>query len=405
MNAFIQSLKTRFFSNVYGDLVGGLTTAIVALPIALAFGVASGLGPAAGIYGAIACGIFAAAFGGTPAQVSGPTGPMVVVAATIIGATIGNPAAFFAAVLLSGVILVLLGMLGAGKLIRWVPDSVISGFMTGVGVIIISLQLRPLLGLKGMGSVVESLTSLPAALGTVSLAATLLGLATIAAIYLLPLLTRKVPSSLIAVVVMTVLAAILGLTIPKIGAVPAGLPAATLPWFDLAYIWIVLKGAVYLALLSAIDSLMTSVIVDRISGSKHEGNQELIGQGIGNAVAGIIGGLPGSGATMRSLVNIRAGGKTRLSGVFHGLILLAVLVGLGPYAALIPMSCLAGVLITVGIGIIDYSALKAIGKAHWSESLVMLMVLAITVFADLLTAVAVGVALSWLLARLARRHG
>jgi SulP family sulfate permease len=374
--------------------MGGLTAAIVALPLALAFGVASGLGATAGLYGAIACGIFAALFGGTPGQVSGPTGPMTVVTTGLFLAHPDHPGVIFAAVILAGVLQILLGVFRLGNLIHYIPYPVISGFMSGIGIIIILLQIPPLFGLAGGGGVLDMLRVYPRIPAEFNPAAAALGVGTFAAIVGLKKLAPRLPATLVALVLATLAAVLLGLQVPTIGPIPGGLPAPSVPRVAAAEVHILVEAAIALALLGSIDSLLTSVVVDKITGRRHDSNRELIGQGIGNTVSGLIGGLPGAGATMRSVVNIQSGGRTNLSGTVHGLVLLAVLLGLGALTARIPLACLAGILIHVGVTIIDYRGLKSVRKAPWSDTFVMAVVLGLTVFVDLIIAVIVGIALA-----------
>lgn len=399
-----QILRARLLGNVRGDLLGGLTAGIVALPLALGFGVASGIdgGAAAGLYGAIAVGLFAALLGGTPSQVSGPTGPMTVVVAGI-AATLPDPDLVFLAVLLGGAVQVAFGVLRLGRYIQYVPYPVISGFMSGIGVIIVLLQLPVLLGQPAVSKPLEGLRTLPAAIAAADLAALGLGLGTIAAIYLVPRLTKKVPGTLVALVAFTAVAVLAGLTVPSIGTIPTGLPSVRLPALDLAALEAVLPAAITLAALGSIDSLLTSLVADKVTSTRHDSEQELVGQGLGNVAAALIGGLPGAGATMRTVVNVRSGGRTHLAGIVHSAFLLAVLLGLGPLAAKIPMAVLAGILITVGIGIIDYKGLRHIVAAPRGDSAVMLLVLVITVVHDLMWAVGAGTILASLL--LVKRFG
>ncbi|KYJ86901.1 SulP family inorganic anion transporter [Sulfurovum riftiae] len=390
-----------------GDLFGGITAAVVALPLALAFGVQSGMGAIAGLYGAIALGILAAIFGGTKTQISGPTGPMAVVAAAVIAgeiaiygsvdAAIGTIVATF---VLAGVFQILMGISGIGKYVRYMPYPVISGFMSGIGLIIIFLQIFPFFGLKSPSQIVDVFTSLGTIAGNINWQAVGLAVATIAIIYLFPRVTRKVPSALVALIGLTLVAVLMKLDVPVIGDIPKGFPDVhidTLLSMDWHHPMTMVIPALTLAALGAIDSLLTSVVADNKTKTKHDSNRELIGQGVGNVGAGLIGGLPGAGATMRTVVNIDAGGRTRLSGVIHGLGLLAVLLGAGTYAAMIPLPVLAGILITVGVGIIDYKGLKHITDVPRSEAVIMVIVLILTVFVDLLQAVAVGMVLASIL--------
>ena len=389
--------KKTYLSNLRGDLFGGITAGIVALPLALAFGVASGLGAEAGIYGAIAIGIVAAIFGGTPTQISGPTGPMTVVMAGIVASMTGSPAAVLLAVILAGVFQIIFGLLRLGTFIKYIPYPVVSGFMSGIGVIIVCLQLLPMLGASVPPNVPKALAGLPAAFSQLNVAALGLGLATIAIIYTVPRFTKVVPGALVGLLVMTAVSVAMKLDVPRIGEIPTGLPALQIPPFDLAILAAVIVPALTLAALGSIDSLLTSLVADNITRTKHDSNKELIGQGLGNMLTGFVGGIPGAGATMRTVINVRSGGTGPLSGVVHGLLLLAVLLGLGPLASHIPLAVLAGILVTVGIGIIDYKGVKHFLRVPKADAVVMVVVLGLTVFVDLIQAVALGLVMACLI--------
>lgn len=381
-------------SNLRGDITGGITAGVVALPLALALGVASGLGPMAGIYGAIAVGFFAALFGGTGPQISGPTGPMVVVLAGLFASLSGDASLIFTAVILAGLLQVVFGILGVGHYIRLVPYPVISGFMTGIGVIIIILQLNPLLGHASPGGTLGALGNVPEALSAVHPANLLLGLGTLVMVYMWPAKWGKyVPSPLAALVIGTVLAYFL-LDVPILGSIPTGLPELQMPVLGGDNMVLVVEAAIILAILGALDSLLTSLVADNMTRTRHHSNKELIGQGIGNTAAGFIGGIAGAGATMRTVVNIRSGGQTRISGMVHSLVLLAVALGLGPLAENIPQAVLAGILVKVGLDIIDWKYLKRAHQGPRWDLLLMVLVLGLTVFVDLITAVGVGVVLA-----------
>ena len=388
------SIKGRYFANPIGDLMGGLTTGVVALPMALAFGVASGLGAQAGLYGAMATGIFAALFGGTPAQVTGPTGPMTVFVATFVAGHLKEPNLIFAAVVLAGIFQIFFGLIKSGQLIRYVPYPVISGFMTGIGVIITMIQIPPLFGLKSYGDVEESLFHYLEIPKNLNLNAAIIGLLAIAIIYLFPLITKKIPPPLVALFICSIISIYYKMDLPRIGEIPSGLPDLKIPAISFTELHMILPIALALAVIGSIDSLLTSLVMDRVTGKRHDSDQEQVGQGIGNIASGLIGGLPGAGATMRSLVNAKSGGTTFSGGIIHGLLLLTVLVSIGPIASLVPLSCLAGILITVGISILDYKGLMSIGKAPKEDILVMFITLILTVFVDLIMAVFVGVALA-----------
>ena len=395
------------FNNLRGDVFGGITAGVVALPLALAFGVQSGAGPVAGLYGAIAIGIFAAIFGGTSTQVSGPTGPMTVISALVIAKAIEGYGSLEAGMgfiicifVLAGIVQILFGLLQLGAYIKYIPYPVVSGFMSGIGGIIILLQIFPFLGQASPKKVLDVITHIPDAIPLINWEAVLISSSTIAIIYLFPRFTKAVPSTLVALISMTIVTASMGLEVPVIGPIPTSLPELNLGAIVNIHdtdITLIVELALTLALLGAIDSLLTSVIADNITKTKHHSNRELVGQGIGNIIAGCIGGLPGAGATMRTIVNINAGGQTPLSGVAHGVLLLGTLLGLGNYAQEIPIPVLAGILITVGIGIIDYKGLRHIKSVPRTDAVVMLIVLGMTVFVDLIQAVATGLILSSIL--------
>ncbi|HUS52938.1 MAG TPA: SulP family inorganic anion transporter [Thermohalobaculum sp.] len=389
-------MSIRIFSNLRGDLFGGLTAAVVALPLALAFGVASGVGPIAGLYGAIAVGFFAAVLGGTPAQVSGPTGPMTVVMAAIVAQYADNLTEAFAIVALGGSFQVIFGLMRVGRFVSYTPYSVVSGFMSGIGVIIIVIQTLPFFGLAtapgGPLGTMRIWPQIPAGLNWQALAIAMASLATMIAWP--KRLAAMVPPPLAAITIGTLMSVLLLPAAPVIGEVPTGLPSLVIPTFPLVDLPQVVQAALVLALLGSIDSLLTSLVADTITRTRHNSDRELIGQGIGNMVSGLIGGLPGAGATMRTLINVRAGGRTPLSGVVHALVLLALLLGLGPLAERVPHAALAGILIKVGWDIIDWSYLRRIRHAPRDKVVVMLVTLGLTVFVDLITAVAVGLILA-----------
>jgi SulP family sulfate permease len=379
-----------------GDLFGGISAGIVALPLCLAFGALSGLGPEAGLYGAIAAGILAAIFGGTPLMVTGPTNPMTLVAATVVAANMlpggkVNLAIVVTAFLLAGVLQLLLGVLRLGGYVRYVPYPVISGFMSGIGIIIIIQQLYPIVGGQAPSSdAVKVLGSLPMLPSRILWPVALLGVATFAIIQILPRFTRKIPASLVALVLVTAASLAFAVDAPRIGTIPAGLPALVVPALTFDQATLVVSAAIQLALLGAIDTLLSALLADSLTKSHHDSNRELIGQGIGNMAAALVGGLPGAGANIRTIVNIEAGGKTRLSGVIHGLFLLAVLLGLSNLVQYIPNAVLAGILLGAGLSCIDFRGLSHLGKVPRSDAAVLLVVLGLTVFAGLIVAVAVG---------------
>lgn len=382
------------FTHLRGDLFGGVTAAIVALPLALAFGVASGAGAQAGLYGAICVGLFAALFGGTPTQISGPTGPMTIVSASVFTQFAGEPAIAFTVVMLTGAFQILFGALRLGRFVNLMPYPVISGFLTGVGCILIIMQLEPLLGYPSQPSVINALTVLPADLGAPNMQAVAIGLVALAIVLFLPKsIGRIVPAPLLALIVCTIAAIALD-GAPLIGAAPSGLPEWQVPAISFSVLNEMLIYAAILAALGSIDSLLTALVADNITRTFHNSDKELVGQGVGNLAAGLAGGIPGAGATIRTLSNVHAGGRTVLSGITHSIVLLAIALGLGPLVAHIPYAALAGVLIKVGIDVIDWRFIRRMHRAPRTDLVLMLVVLALTVFVDVMTAVGVGVVLA-----------
>ena len=375
-----------------GDVFGGVTAAVVGLPVALAFGVASGLGALAGIYGAIAVGFFAAVFGGTKSQISGPTGPMAVAMAVIVTSYANNLAEAFTVVIMAGLIQILLGVMKIGRFVSFTPYSVISGFMSGIGVIIILLQTLPFLGASvAMGGPMGAVRSWPDVIKDVNISAFAIAAVTLVVGIVWPAKLRRVlPPTLAALMAGTALGILWLTDTPVIGDVPTGLPELKLPVISVDLLTSAIQPALTLALLGSIDSLLTSLIADAITRTRHSPNRELIGQGIGNMIAGFIWGLPGAGATLGTVVNIRAGGRTQVSGVLRAAILLALVLGLGKYVEVIPHAVLAGILMKVGWDIIDWRFITRIHRVQREHLLVMVITMGLTVFVDLVTAVVVG---------------
>lgn len=377
-----------------GDILGGTVAGIVALPLMLAFGEASGAGPIAGVWGAIIVGFFAAVLGGTPAMVSGPTGPMIVVFAGVFTSVNGDPTLVFPAIVLAGLLQIAFGFLGIGKYIKLVPYPVISGFMSGIGVIIIALQLSRLFGSQPTGSgTMSAIEAIIPAVRGLDLAATGLGVMTLLIVFLWPKkLQQYVPGALIALVVGTLASSFVA--VPVIGDIPLGLPDFTVPGFSSETIGVVLEGAVILAILGSIDTLLTSLIADNLTQTRHHSDRELVGQGIGNAFAGFFGAMPGAGATSTTVVSMRSGGRGRVAGAAHAVVLAVIVLVAGPLAEDIPHAVLAGILIKVGIDILDFDYLKRAHRGPKLDLVLMATVLIMTVLVDLITAVAVGVVIA-----------
>lgn len=471
----------KIFAHIKGDTFGGLTAGIIALPLALAFGVYSGLGPTAGLYGAIFLSFFAALFGGTNTQISGPTAPMtalsMVVIASLIASNDGDVGKalpiILAVFMLSGFMQVVLGLMKLGEYIRYIPYPVVSGFMTAIGLIIISTQTLPVLGYypkedinlvtsfkpeaeaeilskilqeeasegllvledfsetvergseiteavilqeaevlaaKHASGVVGALKVIPTALGQINWIELILALGTMLIIYGFKRITSVIPSTLVALVVMTTIAIFFVPTYRPITAIPSGFP--TPQWSVFSEIsFLELSPYVFtsltLALLGAIDSLLTSVVADNMTKTRHLPNKELIGQGIGNTISALFGGLPGAGATIRTVVNINSGGVTRVSGMISSLVLLMILLIFSSVASTIPAAVLAGILITVGISVMDYRGLKAIPDLPKdikflklgisSEVIILLVVMLLATFWNLVYAVGIGLVIASLM--------
>ena len=375
-----------------GDIFGGVTSMIVALPVALAFGIASGMGAAAGLYGAISVGFFAAVFGGTKSQISGPTAPMTVAMAAVITVYSSTLTEALTVVVLAGLFQVVLGVSKIGRFVAYTPYVVVSGFMSGIGVIIMLIQTRPFLGLPpAFGGAMGALKSMPETFANINISAMIIAAVTLAvAIFWPTKLNRRLPAPLVALVAGTLLGVLWLNDAPVIGQVPTGLPTLQIGLPPLAFLIKALEPALILALLGSIDSLLTSLVADSLTGTQHKPNKELVGQGIGNMVAGLFGALPGAGATMGTVVNIRAGGSTQVSGALRAILLLGLVLGLGRYVEPIPLAALAAILMKVGWDIIDWRMVVRVHRIRREHLFVMLLTLGLTVFVDLVTAVAIG---------------
>ena len=395
------TLINRFSTaNLRGDLFGGATTAIVSLPLALAFGVASGAGPEAGLYGALLVGLFASLFGGTSTLISEPTGPMTVIMTAVLTTMIaanpeGGVAMAFTVVMMAGAFQILFGVLKLGKYITLMPYSVISGFMSGIGIILILLQLPPLLGQPTQpGGAMGTISALPEILAGINPVAAALGLATLLVLLFTPKrLSNYLPPQLIALVLGTGVAFLFlgNSSLVTVGEISIGLPAIVLPTFTPELITTMVVDALLLAILGCIDTLLTAVIADSLTRTDHDSNKELVGQGLGNMMSGFCGGLPGAGATMGTVVNIQSGGRTPLAGALRVAILAVVIFGAAELTEHIPLAVLAAIAIKVGLDILDWSFLKRAHRINLPTTLIMYGVMLLTVFIDLMVAVGVGV--------------
>ena len=385
--------------NVRGDMFGGVTAAVIALPMALAFGVASGAGAEAGLYGAILIGLFAAIFGGSPTLISEPTGPMTVVFTAVIAKLIASDpqngmAMAFTVVIMAGMFQILFGVMKLGKYVTLMPYTVVSGFMSGIGIILILLQLGPMLGqIAPSGGVIGVVQSVPNLIAGIQADEAMLGLLTLGILFFMPgKLKRYLPPQLIALILCTVLSVIfMGMDdIRRIGEIPTGLPSFQMPYFSVEQWQIMLIDAIVLGMLGCIDALLTSVVADSITRQQHKSDKELVGQGIGNMMSGLFGGLPGAGATMGTVVSIQAGARTALSGVVRAAILLIVIMWAAGLTAVIPIAVLAGIAIKVGFDIIDWGFLRRAHRVSRKGAIITYSVTALTVFVDLIAAVGIG---------------
>ncbi|WP_462154405.1 SulP family inorganic anion transporter [Pseudoalteromonas piscicida] len=397
------TLKRFKNASLKGDLFGGVTTAIISLPLALAFGVASGAGAEAGMWGAILVGLFAALFGGSTSLISEPTGPMTVIMTAVLTAMMSKYpenglAMGFTVVMMAGAFQVLLGTLKLGKYVTLMPYSVISGFMSGIGVILIILQLAPLLGHQApAGGVVGTLSNLPSLLMNLHFSELFLGVITLAILFKMPSKWRQyVPAQLVALVAVTLLSIIIFDTdsIRRIGEIPSGLPSIVLPVLSPELLVEMLIDALVLGTLGCIDTLLTAVIADSLTRTEHDSDKELRGQGIANMIAGLFGALPGAGATMGTVVNIQVGARSPIAGIFRALILMAVVFIAGSLTEPIPMAVLAGIAVYVGFNILDWSFIQRAHKLSVSQMAIMYGVMLLTVFVDLIVAVGLGVFIS-----------
>lgn len=395
----------RRFANIdlKGDLFGGVTTAIISLPLALAFGVASGAGAEAGLWGAIMVGLFAALFGGSSTLISEPTGPMTVIMTAVLTSMMARYpetglAMTFTVVMMAGAFQILLGTLKLGKYITLMPYSVISGFMSGIGVILIILQLSPLLGQAApSGGVMGTLSALPDIISNMKFNELFLGLLTLGILFLLPNKYRKyVPAQLVALVAVTIISVLLfdSEDIRRIGVIPAGLPSLVIPTFNAEIFTTMVIDALVLGTLGCIDTLLTAVIGDSLTRKEHDSDKELRGQGLANMISGLFGALPGAGATMGTVTNIQVGARSPLSGVARALVLALVVLVAGGLTEPIPMAVLAGIAVYVGFNILDWSFIQRAHKVSVQGMAIMYGVMLLTVFVDLIVAVGLGVFIS-----------
>ena len=381
------------FKTVRGDILGGITSAVVVLPVGMAFGIASGMGIVAGLYGAVAMCLCGSIFGGTRTQISGPTAPMTVAMTAVIATYAdGSVAQALVIVAFAGIIQVLLGLSRIGRFVVYTPYVVISGFMTGIGLIIVLVHLPPILGAPTpSGGALGAVSALPEAFGTTNLHAAFIAIVTVAVGLLWPKrFARFMPAPLVGLISGSILGLLWLTQAPTLESMPVGLPSFSFDLPNAAFLLHAIEPALVLALLGSVDSLLTSLVADSMTGTSHNSNRELIGQGLGNIAAGLVGGLPGAGTTTCTVINIASRGSTRLSGIICGTLLLSVVLWFGKYIPPIPLSALAGVMILVGIEVVDWNLVKRLHRVQAYYLAVVLLTCGLTIFVDVVTAVAVG---------------
>jgi SulP family sulfate permease len=384
------------------DLIAGVTVGIVALPLAMAFAISSGLPPQNGLYCAIVAGFTISALGGSRTQIGGPTGAFVVVVAGIVS-TYGLDGLFMCT-LMAGVMLILLGLTGLGTAVKYIPRPVVIGFTNGISVVIASTQLRDFFGLQlpsSPGDFLGRLHALAEYSGSASVDATVLAIGTVLVILTLRRTSRRIPGSIIALLFGSSLAWALALPVDTIGTrfggIPAGLPHVVVPAFRPDLVLTLLSPALTIAVLGAIESLLSAVVADRMSGDRHNPNVELTAQGIANVLSPLFGGLPATGAIARTATNIRSGARTPVAGMIHAITLLLVIVFAAPLAAHIPLATLAGLLMVVAYDMGEWFEVPAIVRLGLAEATVWAITFALTVLADLTVAVEAGLILAALL--------
>lgn len=384
------------------DLVAGLTVGIVALPLAMAFGIASGVTPQAGIYTAIVGGLIVALFGGSRVQVAGPTGAFIVIVAGIVAAH--GLSGLLMVTMMAGVLLLILALTGLGQAVKFIPRPVVLGFTNGIALLIASTQIKDFLGLR-MDEVPHEffarMSALAAHVDTVNPAALLLAVASLALILFIPRWWPRVPGSVVALAVATAIVAVLGLPVDTIGSrfggIPSGLPTFAIPELRTDLILPLLPSALTVALLSAVESLLSAVVADTMIEDRHNSHAELLAQGLANVVVPMVGGIPVTGAIARTATNVKSGGRTPVAAIVHALVLLLIVLVAAPLAAYIPLATLAAVLFVVAWNMGEWGEIAGILRLDLADKTVWAITFALTVMADLTIAVQVGVALAALL--------
>ncbi len=400
--ASVGALRTYSPRTFVADLIAGVTVGLVALPLAMAFAISSGMSPQAGIYCGIVTGVLISAFGGSRCQIGGPTGAFVVVVAGII--TAYGVEGLFMCTMMAGVMLVIMGITGTGSAVRFIPRPVIIGFTNGIALLIASTQVKDFLGLaadKVPGDFIGRARVLAGAMPTLSVATAAVGITALLLIVVWNHYLRRVPGYIVALVGGTVAVAALGLPVETLGSrfggIPSGLPSFRVPQLRPDLILTLLSPALTVAVLGAIESLMSAVVADRMSGDRHNSNTELFAQGVANIVSPLFGGLPATGAIARTATSIRSGARTPVAGIVHSVTLLCVLLFAAPLAAYIPMALLAAILLVVAYNMGEWHEIPELLKHSWTDISVWFVTFALTVLADLTVAVEVGMVLAALL--------
>ncbi|PQO41230.1 sodium-independent anion transporter [Blastopirellula marina] len=401
MPKLVETLRGYNLKTFLNDLIAGLTVGLVALPLAMAFAISSGVPPQAGLYTAVVAGFLISALGGSKTQIGGPTGAFVVIVFGIVAQHGLN--GLLVCTVMAGIMLVLLGLTGLGTAIQFIPRPVVIGFTNGIAVLIASTQIKDFFGLQiehVPGEFVGRMHAIVTHFHTISATSTVLAVGALAVVIVCMTYFKKIPGSIVAMLLGTIVVA-LGLSVETIGTrfggIPSGLPPITVPQFDLAMIPALLSPALTVALLGAIESLMSAVVADRMSGDKHNPNVELVAQGIANIAVPFVGGIPATGAIARTATNIRSGAKTPVAGMIHALTLLAVLLFAAPLARYIPLAVLSAILLVVAYNMGEWREIPKLLKMSWATIAVWATTFTLTVFADLTIAVQVGIVLAALL--------
>jgi SulP family sulfate permease len=398
----VLALRTYSAELFVHDLVAGLTVGLVALPLAMAFGIASGVTPQAGLYTAVVAGFLISALGGSRTQIGGPTGAFVVIVAGIV-ARFGMSGLAMVTVM-AGVLLLAMGLTGLGAAVRFIPRMVVIGFTNGIAILIASTQIKDFFGLK-TGAVpsefLPRIKLLAAHFASLNFSALGLGLGTLAIILILPRFSKRIPASIFALLICTAIAAFFHLPVAtigsKFGGIPRGFPPFAIPDFHSEHILPLIPSAFTVAMLAALESMLSAVVADGMTGDRHNPNMELIGQGLANLISPLFGGIPATGAIARTATNIRAGARTPVAGMIHALTLLGILLVAAPLASYIPLATLAAILFVVAYNMGEWKEIGAIFQMDFAAISVWLVTFALTVFADLTVAVGVGLALAALL--------